>query len=434
MSKKSSPIVDQARVQRPHRSQVEMQFFALDELLPSDHQARIVWAYVKSLDLERFYAKIQVSATQAGRPAIAPEILLTLWLFATIEGVASAREIERRAERDIAYRWICGNVTVNYHTISDFRSNHAEELEALLVDSLAALVNQQLIPLETIAQDGMRVRACAGRSSFRRKPTLEALQSQAKVHLEELNKRRESEEERRESDKRREAAQLRAAQEREARIAEALRQQEELSKQREKRVKGLGAETRVSTTDPDARNMKMANGGYSPAMNVQFATDGDTRIIVGVIVTNEGNDASSLVPMRDKLIGNYGKKPEHILVDSAYAMKEGVTIVERNGSKVVAGFPRVEQLLKNGKNPHTKQKGDTSEYAEFRRRMAESKYKEMYKRRPSIAEFPNAVCRNRGLQRFLVRGLQKTKAVALIHALAFNLTRLLNQGMCSLAR
>lgn len=415
-----------ARVSRPVRSQIEMQFFALDELLDPNHKARLVWAYVTSLNLEDFYAEIQVSAVQAGRTAIAPEVLLALWLLATIEGVSSARELERRTERDIAYRWICGGVSVNYHTLSDFRNQHAIALDKLLVNSIAALVKQELIPLETIAQDGMKVRANAGKSSFRRKPTLENLQEQAKAHVEKLKKESESETERLEGNARRDAARKRAADERAARLAEALKQHEELSQQREKRSKGSGEETRVSTTDPDARVMKMPNGGFNPALSVQFVSDAKTRIIVGVCVTNEGTDGGQLDPMHEKITSDYGKTPGHVLVDSAYTTKEGVTVVEGRGTKIVSTIARSEQLEKHGKNPHERQKGDSDEYAAFRQRMGTQEYQAMFKTRPSIAEFPNAVCRNRGLQQFLVRGIEKATAVALLHALAFNFTRMLN--------
>lgn len=429
MTKPTSQIVKQARVSRPERTQVEMQFFALDQLLEADHRARLIWAYVESLDLEPFYAKIRVSASQAGRNAIAPEVLLALWLLATTDGVGSARELERRTELHIAYRWICGGVSVNYHTLSDFRVNNGEALEKILVDSIAALVNAELIPLQTIAQDGMRVRASAGKSSFRRKPTLEQLQQKAKEHLENLKRESESESERLQGDAKRKAAQLRAAEDRAKRIEEALKQQVELSERREKREKGTGAETRVSTTDPDARNMKMANGGFNPALNVQFATDGDTGMIVATKVSNEGTDGGELEPMHQEIVASYGKTPEHVLVDSAYATKEGVTAVEKAGTKVVSTVPRAEQLAKHGKDAHERQKGDTDEYANFRARMLEEEYQTMYKRRPSLAEFPNAVCRNRGLQQFNVRGIVKVTAVVLLHVLAFNLTRMQQLGI-----
>lgn len=429
MNTQKSPIVKQARVSRPERKQVEMQFFALDQLLEADHRARLIWGYVESLDLEPFYARIRVSDSVAGRSAIAPEVLLALWLLATTDGYGSARELARLTDEHIAYRWMCGGVSVNYHTLSDFRVQNGQALEKILIDSVAALVNQELIPLETIAQDGMRVRANAGKSSFRRNPTLEQLQQQAQEHLEQLKQESESESERIEGDARRQAARQRAAEDRAQRIEEALKQHAELSQRREKRAKGSGDETRTSTTDPDARNMKMANGGFSPALNVQFATDADTRIIVGVQVSNEGTDGGELSPMHQEVIENYDKTPENVLVDSAYATKEGVTEVEKAGSKVVSTVPRTEQLAQHGKDAHERQKGDTDQYANFRARMQDEEYQRMYKLRPSIAEFPNAVCRNRGLQQFNVRGMVKAKAVVLLHVLAYNLTRMLNLGI-----
>jgi transposase len=166
-----------------------MQFFSLDQLVAADHKVRFVWDYVNSLNLDEFYATIKVSPSQAGHPAISPEVLLALWFWATIEGVGSARELERRTKRDIAYLWICGGVSVNYHTLSDFRSNYADKLEKLLVNSIAALAHLELISMEVTAQDGMRVRANAGKSSFRRKPTLEELQKQVQEHLENLKKK-----------------------------------------------------------------------------------------------------------------------------------------------------------------------------------------------------------------------------------------------------
>jgi hypothetical protein len=354
---------------------------------------------------------------------------VALWLLATLDGIGSARELDRRCESDIPYLWMLGTVRVNHHTLSDFRVLHSERLDQLLVDTVAALVDRGIVPLETIAQDGMRVRASAGSSSFRRKPTLENLQQEARQHVERLKKEAENESDRLAGDARRKAAAERAARERQERLEEALRQHAKLSAQREARKKGDGETTRVSTTDPEARTMKMADGGFAPAFNVQFATDGEARIIVGVDVTNAGTDGGELPPMLEKIGKNYGKTPKTALVDSAYATKDGVTAAERGGTKVVSTVPRSEVLEKNGKDPHAKQRRDTDEYATFRARMADPEYQALYKMRPSIAEFPNADCRNRNLRQFRVRGLIKVKAVALWHALAFNFTRMLNLGV-----
>ena len=426
---KSENTRKSARVNRPQRDQVEMQLFALDQLLAGDHRARLVWAYVSSLNLDPFYRDIQVSRDQPGRTAIAPEVLLALWLMATLDGIGAARELARRCETDIPYLWLLGGVSVNYHTLSDFRVQHGERLEQLLVDTVAALVDRGIVPLETIAQDGMRVRASAGSSSFRRKPTLEKLQTEAQAHVDRLKQEAENESDRLAGDARRKAAAERAARERQERVDEALKQHAKLSEQRERRKKGDGETTRVSTTDPDARKMKMANGGYDPAYNVQFSTDGDARVIVAVDVTNEGTDGGELPPMLEKNREQYGKTPAKALVDSAYATQESVTAAETAGTKVVSTIPRAEQLKQHGKDPHERQRRDTDEYAQFRARMAEPEYQALYKLRPSIAEFPNADCRNRNLRQFRVRGLVKVKAVAIWSALAFNFLRLIGLGV-----
>jgi transposase len=418
-----------ARVSRPHRTQIEMQLLSLDQMLPADHRARQVWAFVQALDLEPFYRDIEVTDHVAGRTAIAPEILVGLWLLATLDGIGSARELARRCETDIPYVWMRGTVSVNHHTLSDFRVQHGSRLERLLVNTVAALVDVGIVPLETIAQDGMRVRASAGKSSFRRKPTLERLQQAAQQHVDRLKQEAEAETERQAADARRKAAAERAARERQQRVEEALRQHEKLSQQREERTKGDGQTTRVSTTDPDARKMKMANGGYDPAFNVQFATDGDTRLIVGVDVTNGGTDGDELPPMLEKVREHYGKSPQQVLVDSAYATQDSVTVAESAGTKVVSTIPRASQLIEHGKDPYAKQRRDTKEYVLFRARMAQPQYQKLYQSRPSIAEFPNADCRNRNLRQFRVRGLTKVKAVALWHALAFNLLRLVGLGV-----
>lgn len=402
-----------------------MQTVSLEQMLPADDRARIVWGFVSSLDLEPLYEKIEVTDNTAGRDAICPELLVALWLMATLDGIGKARELDRRCKRDIRYLWILGEVTVNYHTLSDFRVQNGEFLNQTLVDTVTTLIAQGLVPLETIGQDGMRVRANAGKSSFRRKLTLEQLQKEAQEHVDRLRNELENED-----DEQKKSARERAARERKERIDEALNQYDDLRKKREKRKKGEGEKTRVSTTDPDARKMKMANGGYDPAYSVQFATDADARIIVGVDVTNEGTDGCEMPPMHEKVQSDYGKTPDKILVDSAYAAaKESVTTVEAAGTKVVSTVPRSEQLEKHGKDPHARQKGDSDEYANFRERMAEEGYKDLYKTRPSVAEFPNADCRNRNLRQFPVRGLAKVKAVALWHALAFNFMRMLNLGV-----
>ena len=429
MSTKKSFAQRTARVRRPERTQVEFFTESIDQLVPRDHRCRIVWRFVEGLDLNPFYKTIRVSDSQAGRTAISPEVLIALWLMATLDGISSARELERRCQTDLIYRWICGGVSVNHHTIGDFRVDHGDKLNEILTSSIASLIHQGFVHLEELGQDGMRVRAAAGSSSFRRKPTLEQLHREAQKHLQELDDQRKNDRDDDDSSaprSRSEAARDRAAREREERIARALAESEKL---RDKKTKDEDKEkVRTSTTDPDARRMKMGDGGTRPALNVQFATDGDARVIVGVEVTNEGTDGGQLEPMLDQIEDRYSRRPNRVLVDSAYATKASVKASESGGTAVISTVPRSEQLRSHGKDPHQRQKGDSDEYEAFRKRMALPENQELYKKRPSIAEFPNADCRNRGLTQFRVRGLIKTKAVTLWHALAFNLLRMVEMG------
>lgn len=419
---------DRARVKRPERAQIEWRPVALDQLLPSDHEARTVWRYVESLDLSALYDKIQAVEGRPGRDAVDPAILMALWLFATIEGVGSARQLARLCERDLAYMWICGGVGVNHHLLSDFYTAHPELMDQLLTDTVATLIHQGLVTLNRVAQDGMRVRAHAGSSSFRRRATLRKCHQQAREQVRRLREESDSEDDQDRSNKRRKAAQQQAAAKRERLMEQALKELDKLQQQKEERKKGSGEDARVSTTDPEARKMKMPDGGYRPAYNVQFATDGDARIIVSADVTNSGSDGGQMSAMHQDVRERYGKTPECYLVDGGFATHEDVTIVEKKGTEVYAPIHAEESMRKKGKDPYARAKRDTDESFAFRQRMSTAEAKELYKQRPSIAEYPNAECRNRGLRQFRVRGLEKVKPVVLWYAITFNFMRMRHLG------
>src|SRR6266699_3497397 len=167
------------RLRFANRGQMEMRLCALDTLIAEDHPVRTVWAYVAGLDLSDLLAKIKAVEGGAGASATDPRILLALWLYATLRGVGSARELDRRCREDIAFEWICGGVTLNYHTLADFRVAHVENMDNLLTNSVAVLLEQDLVSMERVAQDGMKVRASAGASSFRRRCRLEQLRDEA---------------------------------------------------------------------------------------------------------------------------------------------------------------------------------------------------------------------------------------------------------------
>jgi len=408
----------QPRLRRAERHQVVMQAASMDALLPEDHRARWVWEYVEGLDLSRLYEAIQSVEGGPGRDAIDPRILMALWLYATLEGVGSARQLAQLCVDHVAYRWICGGVSVNYHTLSDFRTAHPELLDELLTQSVATLMHEGLVTLHRVAQDGMRVRAHAGAASFRRRPSLEECQRQAQEQVASL--RRELESDPAASTRRQQAARERARQERSRRIGRALEALGEIEKKKPDRRKKDGA--RASTTDPEARVMKMADGGFRPAHNVEIATDTASQVITGVEVVNVGSDTGQMPPMVRQHQERYGRTPAEILVDGGFAQLESIEQVSSPAVGTTVYAP-LQKTRKEGRDLHQPLPGDSEAIAAWRRRMGTVEAQEIYKERAATAECVNAISRNRGLHQFRVRGLQKARSVVLWFALAHNLMR-----------
>jgi transposase len=412
------------RMKVPERRQVQFMAAAWDDLLPAGHQARIVWEFVQGLDLTPLHRKIKAIEGRAGASAIAPAIMMALWLYATLRGIGSARELGRRCgeQGEVPFRWICGGVSVNYHTLSDFRTAHGEFLDSVLTQSVASLLEQDLVDMDRVAHDGMRVRASAGSSSFRRKKTLEECLKEAKAQVEAL--KAELEHDPTAANRRQQAAQQRAAEDRVKRVQEALSQMPELEAKKKKSEKD---KARVSTTDPDARVMKMANGGFNPAFNVQFAADTKTQVITGMDVINNGGDRGQLAPMVEQHEERYGQVPGEFLVDGGFTYKEDIERVsadpDDDDSSGTVVYAPVKTPRDKSRDPHEPLPDDTPAVAAWRRRMGTDEAKEIYKDRAATAECVNAIARNRGLQQFTVRSLTKVKAAILWYVLAHNLIR-----------
>jgi transposase len=414
------------RVQQAQRDQMEWLPMALDDLIPKDHEVRSVWEFVGKMNLSLLYARIAAVEGQPGRNPIDPKILMALWMYATIDGVGSARRLDELCKHHHVYRWLCGGVSVNYHTLADFRTQHTELLSQLLTDSVASLLSAGLIELNRVAQDGMRVRASAGSSSFRRRATLEECYADAQAQVEAL--RAESEEaDPAASNRRQEAARQRAVREKAAKLQQALEEMARLEAQKESREKGSKEKARVSTTDPETRKMKMADGGFRPAYNVQFSTTTDTQVIVGVDVINSGSDGGQLAPMNEQIHERYGKSPEETLVDGGFStLKDIETLTtSEHGTTVYAPIKDEERKRKMGEDPFAPRPGDSPAIAAWRQRMGTAEAKEIYKERAATAECVNAIARNCNLWFIRVRGLVKARAIALWHALAHNLRRAL---------
>jgi transposase len=410
----TSSVRGAARLVCADRLQLFLRPTDLESTLATDHPARTLWRFVETLDLSMFHERIEARDGVAGRSAIDPKILVTLLLYATSEGIGSAREIARLCESHDAYRWICGGVSVNHHTLSDFRVGHGKALDELLTQVLAVMMKQNLVTLTRVAQDGTKVRASAGAASFRREPTLKALYETAKEQVERVKKDLENP-----SLSSREAkAKARAAKDYEARVQKAL---EEMPKVREvKKTEEEKVNARVSTTDPEARVMKMGDGGYRPAYNVQLATTTEEGVIVGVKVTNAGNDMNQMIPMLEQVEERTGERPEEHLVDGGYVNHEAITNEEKNGTKIYAP-PKAK---KRGEGPsYEPGKKDSPEVVKWRKRMSKEEGQKIYKERASTAEWVNAGIKEHQQIKLRVRGIPKVTCIALWHAVTFNLMR-----------
>jgi transposase len=419
------------RLRRPERTQVELVPAALDDLLPAEHRARMVWAFVERLDLSPLYALIKAVAGGPGRPPADPQLLVALWLYATVEGVGSARALARLCEEQIGFRWLAGGVSLNHHSLADFRVAHGAVLERLLIDGFTAMLATGQASLEEVAQDGVRVRAAAGAASFRRRARLQRLRAAAAARVAAL--RTELEADPGASRRRQAAARQRAAAERLARVDQALAAMAALTGGAGRDDAGPedgpgapagtarggpGRAPRVSTTDPQARVMKMADGGFRPAWNAQLVADTKTSLIAAVEVDSRGSDQPHLLPMSDKLAADYGRRPERHLVDGGFVRLEAIARLAEAGSAVYAPVPEPRD---EGRDRHAPKPDDPPAVAAWRQRMGGDEARAIYKHRAATAELVNAQARNRGLIRLLVRGQAKVKAVLLWFALAHNM-------------
>jgi transposase len=389
----------------------------LEGLLAQDHQARAVWAFVARLNLSEFHERIRSREGGAGRPAIDPQILLGLWILATLDGVGAAREIERLCQYHLAYQWMCGGVQVNHHTLSDFRNLSSDLLSGLLTQTVAVLLAEGLVEITRVAQDGMKVRASAGTSSFRRRARLKEFKKLAQQQVELLTK--EIEDNTGAASKREQSARKRAAESRERRVEQAL---EELTKaesqKRTKDPKRREKEKRSSVTDPEARVMKMADGGFRPAYNVHLSTTTGTNVIVAVEVNNEGTDLTTMVPLAKQIEERHGVQPQEWLADAGCTSVSNIDQMEARGCKIYAP---VRVSKKTGKP--AKGRKESSGVHAWRERMESEQAKGIYKLRGQTAECVNAHLRNRGLRSLLVRGAKKALAVVLVHAITHNMRR-----------
>jgi transposase len=398
------------RIAEPQRKQGVFRYEIPEDALDQMHPARVLWEVTGTLDLSRFLDGAKAVKGTVGRKTLSPRMKLTLWLYAISQGIGSAREIARRVVSDDAYRWIVGDLSVGHHTLSGFRVDHGEALDRLMTDILASLMHKGVLSLELVAQDGMRVRADATAPSFRSYGSLLECREQAALHLKAVLAQADDPE----LTRAQHAARAARAREFQKRVEEAIATVEELQKTRKPSKKPA----RASTTDAEARVMKMADGGFRPAYNVQMATAGSPvggpRTIVGVRTTNVGSDMSAVSPMLDDIERRTGKLPEVLLADANHGSHDGIRDAAARGVEVLIAVP--EQSKEAGPD------ADADEaIAAWRARMETPEAQKLYRARASLCELMNAHARARGLDHFLVRGLKKITCVVLLTAITSNL-------------
>jgi transposase len=408
------------RLLRPDRLQLDPNPLRIDDLIPLDHPVRLIWRMVQEIDVGPLCAGIKAVDGRPGHPAIDPQILIALWSYATIEGISSARELERRCYDCDPFKWLRGGVDVNHHTLSDFRTAHGRWLKQQVVATVAAMRAEGLVDLNQVGQDGLRVRASAGSGSFKREETLNARYEEAQQQWERLQD--EFEDRASQRTPKQQAAEERAARERLERLRRAKEEVQKVQQAKEQRQAGDGKRARASTTDPEARCMKMPDNGFRPAYNVQFATTLDTLVIVGVDVTNVGSDGGQMAPMVTQIETQQGAVPGEYYTDGGFSTKEDIVQLETQNIVVFTPVKEAAKQQREGKDPYAQRAGEGAHLTAWRQRMGTTEGKEKYKVR-SKCEWSNAQCRNHGLYQFLVRGLEKVKAIACWHALAHNLLR-----------
>ena len=390
-----------------------------DELLPADDPIRTPDEFVRSLDCSALDDRVRSVEGRPGAPAFDPRLLLALCLHGLLQGIYSFRELAAACGRDLPLLWLCGGLRPNYHTVSSFYAAQQDFLDAQMVAVLAALRKQGLVDYKEVTLDGRKVPANAGKESMHRAKTLaeheaEAAGRVAKLHAERDAKGGEASV--------REAARRRGAEDRLARLRAARATLAERTQERTDAKSGDPAQTRASETDPDARKMKMSDGGYRPAFNVQTVTETTAGLITAVRVTADASDNGLLEPMVRQSRAKTGVRPTAALVDAGYSSARDVEALEKARGKVFMPPKNARRESEEGKDPYAAKRRDSKELRRWRKRQGTEAGRARYRRRAPVAEGTHARQSNRGFKRFRGRGLVNATTEVLWQALAHNLS------------
>lgn len=463
----------------------------IEGLVGEEHPARNIWSFVGRLDLAAFVEEVKAVEGQAGRDAIHPRLLISIWIYAITLGIHSAREISRQMGCEPGLQWLAGLRVVNHHTLSDFRSRNEPALRRLFEQVIALLHMKRLVTLERVTQDGTKIRADVSKKTFSREEKIRAHLKLAREQMEHLERQAQEEQ----STRKQKAARERAAHERAQRLEEALEEVQRL--QREKKNE-RDKPVQASTTDADAQFMRTSDHGLAPCLNVQLSVDGTHGFIVDVDVVKQPSDSVQMLPAMDRLQAQFGSYPQAAIADGDYTNHETVLgMAERNidfygswtgrttaqrgrgahsrhegydASNFHYDEPHNQLVCPKGKrlsyrttqHPHPgtdlfvfAAKADDCRRCEarkdccpetkmtthgrsasiavrapaierFDRKMQTSAAKAIYRKRSQLAEFPNLWLKEKlKFRRFSVRGRIKARAEAFLHALTFNIQRLL---------
>ena len=306
------------------RSQMMMRCISTEELIPPDHKARGIWELVGRLSLARFEEPIRSLEGGKGRPALPPQLLISIWLYGYSEGITSARELERLMDYEPGLQWLAGLEIINHHTLSDFRVGHKEALDDFFTQLLVAMEKTGWVKLECVMHDGTKIRSQAGADSLRREEKLAEKLAAARQLVSE-----DPQAEPGTVNKRREAARQRAQREREQRLETALAEAQEVQKALDEA--GKKERARVSMTEPEARKMKHGDNAMAPSYNVQVSTDEAQGVIVGVQLTQCRDDSHQLVPAVEEVKANLGSFPRQVVADGGFTNKESIQAMEKTG-------------------------------------------------------------------------------------------------------
>jgi transposase len=414
------------------RNQMEFQVFCLNDRIPQEHKARSVWDFIEAMDTTVCLEYVSSMYGAVGRPTIDPKVLLALWIYTILDGNCSARKLAELCENHEAYKWICGGISVNRTTLAEFRSHNPQKFNELLTNCLAVMVKSELIKDTDFSQDGTRVKANAGFNSFHREDTLEKIKADLTLHIQQL--RAEAKVNTNAFEDHQRKAQERTAIEKRNRVIEALKYLEAArcekiingTRNNDKPTEDELRNVRASTTDPEVRKMKMGDGGYRLAYNIQFATGLDSRVIYGVGVVNTldpGTAPIIMAQVQERLKKLNLNQIQNWIADAAYSAKNEIENVANLFPNCLYYAPAKPQ---KGIDPKIMKKGDSEAIKKWRNMIGTEGVLELYRKRCSTAEFSNMHVKNQSLKELPVRGLIKVKGVALLHAIAQNCSRYFN--------